>query len=272
MPLIRIKCPNPNCCVETTVSFIPTIIYKDIKCPFCNQSAPYWKWAGWRWPAEPGWEWPGYPNLPVPEPPAPTPGPKPGPTPSPKPGPTPGPTPGPIPGPTPGPIPGPKPGPIPGSKPGPIPGPTPGPPYVPSLPKGQLVLLRTGQIYDFDEVLRGLYPYYNEMVLPKKILVGRLPKTGEPKADILIPDVLDNKRMSRRHLEIEMRNESGMYNFYVRLAVAEVNKTFVNGRLLVYGQEILLHSGDIINLPNELLRFEIIDNNKSGEETELVFR
>ena len=240
MPLIRIKCPNPNCCVETTVSFIPTIIYKDIKCPFCNQSAPYWKWAGWRWPAEPGWEWPGYPNLPVPEPPAPTPGPKPGP--------------------------------IPGSKPGPIPGPTPGPPYVPSLPKGQLVLLRTGQIYDFDEVLRGLYPYYNEMVLPKKILVGRLPKTGEPKADILIPDVLDNKRMSRRHLEIEMRNESGMYNFYVRLAVAEVNKTFVNGRLLVYGQEILLHSGDIINLPNELLRFEIIDNNKSGEETELVFR
>lgn len=216
--LMRIKCPHPQCGVEITVQFTPDIIYKDIECPFCHQTAPFWKWKGWRWPAPPGWRWEGFPYPPVPEPPG---------------------------------------------------GDTPQPPLP---PKGQIVLLRTNQIYDFDEVLRGIDPHFDEKVLPKRISVGRMPKNGEPKADILIPDVLDNRRMSRKHLEIELRNESGIYHFYARLAVAEVNKSFINGKLLVYGQDFLLHSGDIINLPNELLRFEIIDNNRTGEETELAFR
>ena len=214
MPLIRIKCPNPQCKVEISIDFTPSIIYKDVFCPYCKQTAPYWKWAGWKWPAPEGWTWEGYPNPPIE-------GPKNGGDPPPPP-------------------------------------PPPPPPQTPVKSVARLVRLRSSEVYELDDSKAS-------------VVVGREAKSST--ADIQIPDVTHSCRMSRSHLVIEKRMEYGQKVYYASLyetdPMKRVNPTFVNNYRMMVGETVMLNSGDIINMPNELLRFEIIKSDT--EETELAF-
>lgn len=117
---------------------------------------------------------------------------------------------------------------------------------------GSLVLLNSGYVY-------SLFPGRN--------VVGRMASSST--ADIQIPDMTGQRRMSRSHLVINVLKENGRFVHYASLNSPSVNRTCVNNIPLIYGQQVLLHSGDIIDLPDEPIRFEVIERNE--EETELGF-
>ena len=117
---------------------------------------------------------------------------------------------------------------------------------------GTLVALNCGNTY-------SLFPGRN--------VVGRMANSST--ADIQIPDLTGQRRMSRSHLVINVLKENGRFVHYASLNSPSVNRTCVNNMPLIYGQQVLLHSGDIIDLPGESIRFETIENNQ--EETELGF-
>ena len=104
-------------------------------------------------------------------------------------------------------------------------------------------------------------------LFPGRNVVGRMANSST--ADIQIPDLTGQRRMSRSHLVINVLKENGRFVHYASLNSPSVNRTCVNNMPLLYGQQVLLHSGDIIDLPDESIRFDAIEKNQ--EETELGF-
>ncbi len=89
-----------------------------------------------------------------------------------------------------------------------------------------------------------------------KNVIGRQ-ATGSA-AQIQIPCV--NRRMSREHLVIEVKNEHGQgLVHYLSLTKQQVNPTYVGSVLLEYGDKIVLQHNDVIKLPDLEVRFEIPD-------------
>lgn len=94
--------------------------------------------------------------------------------------------------------------------------------------------------------------------------IGR--KSKNSSVDFQI-DTGDSRRMSRKHLVVEVVKESYKgYVHYVSLSKENVNPTTVNGNQMCYGvDKVILNNGAIIKLPDAELRFEIPDE----EATEL---
>lgn len=90
-----------------------------------------------------------------------------------------------------------------------------------------------------------------------KNIIGR--KASASKANFQI-DTGENKRLSREHIVIDVKRESDRgYVHYLSLFKERVNDTFVDDNQLLYGDCIILKTGDIIKLPDVKLLFEILD-------------
>ena len=89
-------------------------------------------------------------------------------------------------------------------------------------------------------------------------VIGR--KTiNPPHADLGIQT--ENNRMSRQHLVIEVKKIPGKgFVHYASLFKEKVNDTFIGQNKLVFGDCIVLKHGDIIQLPDKKLRFELPDD------------
>ena len=96
-----------------------------------------------------------------------------------------------------------------------------------------------------------------------KNLIGR--KAANSIADFQIP-ITESKRLSREHLIIDVKKvpSKGLVH-YASLYKQNSNVTFINGERLSYGDCIVLKHGDIFNLPDISVKFEIPDE----EETDL---
>lgn len=111
---------------------------------------------------------------------------------------------------------------------------------------GQLRVISTGQVF------------------PLKMgrnVVGR--KASSSSADIQLP-VGDCKRMSRSHVVINVMKETGTsITTHISLFKENVNKTFVKGNEVLYGDELVLNDGDVIELPDLKVVYEIPDDEKT---------
>lgn len=108
---------------------------------------------------------------------------------------------------------------------------------------GQLILVGTGIRYQLK---------------PRMNTVGR--KNSSKPANFQI-DTGESKLMSRCHLMINVeKDENRGYVHYLSLGKANVNPTTVNGNVLTFGiDSVILHHGDVIELPDATLRFEMPD-------------
>lgn len=93
-------------------------------------------------------------------------------------------------------------------------------------------------------------------------IVGR--KASASAADFQIP-VPGSRRLSREHLLIEVKRVQGKgIVHYVSLFKEKVNETRINGKRLEFNESIVLKHGDVLELPDVTLVFEIPD----GEATD----
>lgn len=92
---------------------------------------------------------------------------------------------------------------------------------------------------------------------PGRNVVGR--KGQKSMADFQI-DTPDKRNMSREHLIIEVKKipVKGFVH-YASLFKEKVNKTFIGSEQLLFGDCIVLNNGDLIKLPDAILKFEIPD-------------
>ena len=94
-------------------------------------------------------------------------------------------------------------------------------------------------------------------LLPGKNIIGR--KASASTANFQI-ETGENKRMSREHLIIEVKRVSTTgFIHLVSLYKERVNKSFINSTELLWGDTLILQHGDIINLPDIDMRFELPD-------------
>lgn len=94
-------------------------------------------------------------------------------------------------------------------------------------------------------------------------IIGR--KASNSSADCQI--LTDNRRISREHLRIEVKNVEGKGLVHLlSLYKEQVNPTSINGENLVWGDSLVLRSGDVISLADLRLKFEIPDD----EKTEMI--
>lgn len=91
---------------------------------------------------------------------------------------------------------------------------------------------------------------------PGKNVIGRYSPASS--ADIQI-DTADNKRMSREHAVIEVKEVSGKYMYKFSLCKARINRTVVGGQEIAYGDSLYLKPGDILELPDAALVFDVQD-------------
>ncbi len=98
---------------------------------------------------------------------------------------------------------------------------------------------------------------------PGRNIIGR--KSSSSIADFQI-DTGSSRLMSRQHLQIEaVKKVAKGYVHYVSLCRENINATTINGESLLYKvDQMILNPGDIINLPDAELRFEI--PNEEGTE------
>lgn len=96
---------------------------------------------------------------------------------------------------------------------------------------------------------------------PGRNIIGRrAQKTG---ADIQI-DTAGKRSMSREHIVIEVKKIPAKgFVHYISLFKEKVNKTFIDGEQLLYGDCIILNDGALIELPDATLKFEIPDNDNT---------
>lgn len=108
-------------------------------------------------------------------------------------------------------------------------------------------------------VVRGVLRMGTDFVFPLKKgrnVVGR--KASVSSADIQIQT--ESKRMSREHLVIEVKEIGGRgLVYYASLYKERLNQTFIGGEQITYGDSFVLNDGDIIKLPDCILKFEILD-------------
>ena len=94
---------------------------------------------------------------------------------------------------------------------------------------------------------------------PGKNIIGRLGKQSI--ADFQIPTEPSKNRLSREHLVVEVKKIPGKgFNHSVSLYKQRVNKTYIGNELLEYGDCVILNHGDIIKLPDIIVKFEIPDD------------
>lgn len=92
---------------------------------------------------------------------------------------------------------------------------------------------------------------------PGRNVIGR--KGHRSGADIQI-DTAERRSMSREHIVVEVKKDPAMgFVHYISLFKEKVNPTFVGNETLLYGDCLILKDGDIIKLPDAVLRFEIPD-------------
>jgi hypothetical protein len=121
----------------------------------------------------------------------------------------------------------------------------PQPPTMPEPPRqktAHVVVQSTGDVF---QLIKGVN------------ILGR--KSPQSRALIQIPNIYGTKRTSKEHLVIIADETGGRLNYTIELFKAGVNPTFVCGEQLFYGQRRNLNSGDIINLPDETLLFEVVE-------------
>lgn len=107
---------------------------------------------------------------------------------------------------------------------------------------GRLVILTTGQVYELKS---------------GENIIGR--SASVSKANIRL-DSLINKRISREHLIISVTQVNGRGLIHtLSLYKERLNPTAVNGDILAFGDKVVLKHGDIINLPDLDLVFQIPD-------------
>lgn len=111
-----------------------------------------------------------------------------------------------------------------------------------STPIGRLFIPSLGSSYYLSEGLN---------------IVGRSASASQATIGL---NVGSNKRISREHIIINVANIPGRGLVHtISLYKERVNQTFVNGEILTFGDNIILKHGDIINLPDLDVRFEIPD-------------
>ena len=77
--------------------------------------------------------------------------------------------------------------------------------------------------------------------------------------------VVSSNRLSREHLVIEAKEVPGKgLVHYASLYKERCNATFVNDVRLEFGDCVILRSGDLLRLPDTVLRFEINDEPHTG--------
>ena len=92
---------------------------------------------------------------------------------------------------------------------------------------------------------------------PGENIIGR--KANSSKADIQIPTG-DKRTMSREHLVIDVKGDVNKgYAHHVRLYKDGVCRTQVSEEQINYGDCIVLQSGDIIDMGDAALLFEVPD-------------
>ncbi|MBD5355436.1 MAG: FHA domain-containing protein [Bacteroides sp.] len=92
---------------------------------------------------------------------------------------------------------------------------------------------------------------------PGRNVIGR--KSLRSEADIQI-DTAGKRSMSREHIVIEVKKVpiKGFVH-YLTLYKEKVNPTYIREEQVLYGDCIILSHGDIIKLPDAILKFEIPD-------------
>lgn len=83
-------------------------------------------------------------------------------------------------------------------------------------------------------------------------IVGR--EANSSSANIRLPRTFD--RISREHLEINVKRVGGGYKHEIKLYKREVNTTMLNSTTMGGGDVYLLNDGDLIKLPELTIRFE----------------
>lgn len=92
---------------------------------------------------------------------------------------------------------------------------------------------------------------------PGRNVIGR--RAQKSAADFQI-DTAGNRAMSREHIVIDVKKVPGKgFVHYISLFKEKVNKTYIGGEPILYGDCIVLNHGDIIKLPDANLKFEITD-------------
>lgn len=92
-----------------------------------------------------------------------------------------------------------------------------------------------------------------------KNVIGRK-VTMESQATVQIPTE-GSKRMSREHMIIEVKYIPGKgVVHYASLYKEKVNATYINDMLLEYGDCVIVNNGDLIRLPDVIVKFEILDD------------
>lgn len=89
-------------------------------------------------------------------------------------------------------------------------------------------------------------------------VIGR--KASSSKANIKIPVSSEKNRLSREHIVIDVKNVPGKgLVHYLSLYKERLNDTFLNKVKIEYGDCLVLNHGDVLELPDVRLRFEIPD-------------
>lgn len=103
-----------------------------------------------------------------------------------------------------------------------------------------------------------------ELVMGNNV-IGR--KANSSKATIQL-ETGEGHRLSREHVIVEVKNvpQRGIVH-YISLYKEKVNPTKIGDLDLAYGDKVKLNHGDVINLPDVSLRFEIPDE----DSTELIY-
>lgn len=93
-------------------------------------------------------------------------------------------------------------------------------------------------------------------------VIGR--QASASSADIQLP-MAENKRLSREHLIIEVKKVAGKgFVHYASLYKQKVNATIINDNALEYGDCLVLQHGDLLKLPDIVLRFELPDEEETN--------
>lgn len=79
--------------------------------------------------------------------------------------------------------------------------------------------------------------------------IGRIATTNS--AEFMISDP-SRVHISRRHINIELRNTAAGAIYVLSLCNARFNTTLINGKPLAYGDTIILQDGDVITLPDNI--------------------
>lgn len=96
---------------------------------------------------------------------------------------------------------------------------------------------------------------------PGRNVIGR--KSSNSGAGFQI-DTGDKRSMSREHIVIDVKKHPGQGIIHcLSLYKEKVNKTFIGSEQLLPGDVIILQPGDIIKLPDAVLKFEIPDEERT---------